>query len=103
MCKHCDDWIVSGRLARREIRQDHGGGPEEMPYRKKGKGKKYCNKNKGPHVYDTWTGFFTYPTFRYRYRACKCGKHLWSERQTQYLREFTYYINGEPHTEKRWF
>lgn len=65
-------WCVTSVY--KDFRRDHGGGPEELPHRKKGKGKKYCKKNKGPHVYDTWTEWQTYGTYRHRYHACKCGK-----------------------------
>lgn len=46
MCSDCDDWIVSGRLKRREIRHSKDG-PEEMPHRKKGGKNKWCGKKEG--------------------------------------------------------
>jgi hypothetical protein len=84
MSKGCG-CCVSLRMERKDFRQDHGGGPEELPHRKKGVGKKYCRKNKGPHVFDTHTEWRTYGSFRYRYAACKCGKHSWNRSVTQYL------------------
>lgn len=76
--------------------------PEELPYRKKGKGKKYCKKNKGAHVYDTWTDWFTYTRYRYRYQACKCGKRGWGGYQSQSLVEYTYIIDGEEIKRSHW-
>lgn len=66
-------WKARG-LDKRDFQHDHSG-PEELPHRPKGKGKKFCKKNKGPHVYETWTEWSTYGSWRYRYAACKCGKH----------------------------
>jgi hypothetical protein len=87
----------------KDFRRDHGGGPEELPHRKKGKGKKYCNKNKGPHVYDTWSAWTTYTKYRYRHLTCKCGKRGYGTGyQSQFLREFTYEINGEVIHGSRW-
>lgn len=101
MSKGCG-CCVERRMDRKEFRQDHGGGPEEIPHRKKGRGKKYCRKNKGPHVMDCVTEWQTYGSYRYRYACCKCGKKSWTRSQTQYLREFTYWINGVEHTGTRW-
>lgn len=55
-----DSWFMHG-VYRREFRQDHGGGPEVPPHRKKGKPKKKyvrkgCPGNDGKaHVNVTWT------------------------------------------------
>lgn len=88
-CSCCDDL----RNNRRDFRQSKGDGPEEMPHRKKGRGKKFCKKNKGDHVYDEWTEWSTYATWRYRYRMCKCGKRGYGTDggyQSQRLVEYTY-------------
>lgn len=55
-CNCCIDYWTEARLARRDFRQDHGSGPEELPHRPK-RGKvspkhKGCEANDGgPHVY----------------------------------------------------
>ena len=86
----------------KEFRQNHGGGPEEMPYRKKGKGKKFCKVNKGPHVADRFTEWATYSTYRYRYSVCACGKRMGWGSQSQRLVEYTYIINGEEFKRSHW-
>lgn len=49
MCRDCDDWMVTGRLRRREIRHDKSG-PEEMPHRKKGGKKRVRSDHKHDYV-----------------------------------------------------
>lgn len=98
-----DSWKARG-LIKRDFQHDHSG-PEELPHRKKGKGKKFCIRNKGAHVYEIWGEWRSYASYRYRYKQCKCGKQGWyrdGAYQSQYLREVTYFVNGEPVTEKRW-
>lgn len=102
MCYFCHDWKIE-RSKARDFRQDHGGGPEEMPHRKKGTGKKFCKKNKGPHVYDAYTEWQYYgPRYRTRYACCKCGKRSMYGYQSQRLQERTYTMNGEEFTRSYW-
>jgi hypothetical protein len=103
MKENPDSWKARG-LIKRDFQHDHSG-PEEMPHRKKGVGKKYCKKNKGPHVFDTWTEWYTYGgSWRYRYRSCKCGKHGWGQEnyQSQRYVTMTYTINGKELTRSFW-
>lgn len=96
-----NNWKARG-LIKRDFQHDHSG-PEELPYRKKGKGKKYCKANKSEHVYDTWSEWRTYTRYRYRYAACKCGKTGWKS-QSQSLVEYTYIdrITGEETKRSHW-
>ena len=98
-----DSYRVRG-IIKRDFQHDHSG-PEEMPHRKKGTGKKFCKKNKGNHVFDTYTEWSTYSTWRYRYKACACGRRGFGSDgayQSQRLVEYTYIINGEEVKRSHW-
>ncbi len=96
-------WFMEG-IHRRNFRQDHGGGPEEMPYKKgsqrKRKPRKGCPENNNKqHVYVSYTTLVksVWDWYDNKYRVvvynvrvtkcCGCGyrksrKHDYSERKT---------------------
>ena len=87
-----DSWHARG-VIKRDFQHDKSG-PEVIPHKKKGTGKKFCKKHKGPHVFDTYTEWSTYGTWRYRYKACACGKRGFGGDgmyQSQRLRTMTRY------------
>lgn len=91
-------------IQKRDFQHTHDG-PEEMPHRPKGTGKKFCKKHKGPHVFDTFTEWSTYGTWRYRYKACVCGRRGFGfdgSYQSQRLVESTIIVDGVPQTRKFW-
>ena len=50
-CSCCDDYYTEGMLRRREVRQDHGGGPEIPPHRKAAKRKPRKARADHKHIY----------------------------------------------------
>jgi hypothetical protein len=95
-----DNWNARG-IIKRDFQHDHSG-PEEIPHKKKGTGKKYCKKNKGPHVYEEWTDWSSYGSYRYRYSCCKCGKRRFDGYWSQRLVTSTIFVGGEEKTYTRW-
>lgn len=82
MCKDCDDWMVSGRLRRREVRWDFGNAPEVPKHRKKGGKKRVRQVSDHKHVYiwqkasvDYWWWTDSrWDTYQYICAEWGCGK-----------------------------
>ena len=79
MSYHCEDWIVEGRLKRREIR--HGGGPEELPHKKKSKKKKRKRVDHKHEYAVIVEGYFGREYIAVRCKVCNKYNH----KKTMYL------------------
>src|SRR5688500_10849862 len=97
-----DSWHESS-LDRKDFRDDHGSGPEEIPHKKAGGKNKWCGKKVGRTCEFTekvakW-GSQRFRTFVLACPVChKEGGRYWTSR----LVEDTYTINGEEVKRSYW-
>lgn len=73
----------STHLIRRDFRQDHGGGPEEMKGRPKRKAGPWCKKEGRQHRWESyvhyrWTDYQGNVRESHKWRCLSCGKSEWN-------------------------